>query len=209
MRSTSWCSLLHHLSCLSMSSCCWPLTPDRPKTKPPLKLPGGWRTQFSGMVVNTWTPCTALKGPSGVAMLFVQVISRRRCNMSTSSPPPSPLVCPQTCCTGAGPGPREKVLGAAPSPPTSQAPQLQPLQTNLQEFCCDALIVRRLSGAVLTQLRPNWVIEERKTHTTTGEHLFSAPPGARWVEATRVICEEAKERATHTRRWKPSPKRIE
>lgn len=55
-------------------------------------------------------------------MLFVQVISRRRCNMSTSSPPPSHLVCPQTCCTGAGPGPREKVLGAAPSPPDTQSP---------------------------------------------------------------------------------------
>lgn len=113
--------------------------------------------------------------------------------MSTSSPPPSPLVCPQTCCTGAGPGPREKVLGAAPFPPTPKASQQRPLQTNLQEFCCNALMVRRLSGAVLTQLRLNWVIEERKTLTTTGGHLFSAPPGARWVEAIGVICKEAKD----------------
>lgn len=52
----------------------------------------------------------------------------------------------------------------------------------------------------MTQLKLNWVTEERKTHITTGGHLFSAPPGARWVEAIRVICLEAKEKPTHTRR---------
>lgn len=36
-----------------MSSRCWPLTPERTKTKPTLKLLGGCRTQFSGMA---WTP---------------------------------------------------------------------------------------------------------------------------------------------------------
>lgn len=42
--------------------------------------------------------------------------------MSTSSAPPSHLVCPQTCCNVAGPGPRDKVLGAAPSPSDTPSP---------------------------------------------------------------------------------------